>query len=48
MARGRRCAEPAAGTVRGIDARGALLVERDDGAVVAARSGSLVFAEDAS
>jgi len=45
LARGRRCVEPAKGRVRGIDARGALIVEGDDGAVVAVRSGSLVFAE---
>ena len=48
MARGRRCVEPAVGVVRGVDARGALLVERDDGSVVGARTGSLVFAEDRS
>lgn len=46
LGRGRRCVEPVAGTVRGIDARGALLVERDSGGVVEARSGSLVFAEE--
>lgn len=48
MARGRRCVTPAVGTVRGVDAGGALLVERDDGVLVAARSGSLVFAEEGS
>ena len=44
-ARGRRCSSPAAGIVRGIDARGALLVRTSAGDV-AARSGSLVLAED--
>ena len=46
MARGRRCVQPVAGVVRGIDAHGALLVESDGGSLVAARSGSLVFTEE--
>ncbi|MBA2685956.1 MAG: biotin--[acetyl-CoA-carboxylase] ligase [Gemmatimonadaceae bacterium] len=44
-ARGRRCSSPLAGVVRGIDARGGLLVRTNAGDV-AARSGSLVFEED--
>lgn len=48
LARGRRSAEPVGGTVRGIDERGALLVERPDGTLTAARGGSLTFAEDAT
>lgn len=48
LARGRRCIEPLAGTVRGIDERGALLVERDDRTITAARAGSLVFTEEGS
>jgi BirA family biotin operon repressor/biotin-[acetyl-CoA-carboxylase] ligase len=50
MARGRRCVEPLAGTVAGVDASGALLVRvgsASDGAVSAVRAGSLVL-EDAS
>jgi BirA family biotin operon repressor/biotin-[acetyl-CoA-carboxylase] ligase len=50
MARGRRCVEPLAGTVAGIDASGALLVRvgsASDGALSAVRAGSLVL-EDAS
>ena len=47
MARGRRCSSPARGVVRGIDAQGSLLVEGDDGAVAAARGGSLLFEEEA-
>ena len=48
LAPGRRCAEPLAGTVRGIDGRGALLVEDGAGSVRAARAGSLVFTEERS
>jgi BirA family biotin operon repressor/biotin-[acetyl-CoA-carboxylase] ligase len=44
-ARGRRCTAPVAGVVRGIDARGALLVRTSTGDV-AARSGSLILEED--
>lgn len=44
LARGRRCSAPAAGIVRGIDARGALLVESDQ--VRACREGSLVLQEE--
>jgi biotin-(acetyl-CoA carboxylase) ligase len=44
-ARGRRCTSPVAGVVRGIDARGALLVRTSAGDV-AARSGSLILEED--
>jgi BirA family biotin operon repressor/biotin-[acetyl-CoA-carboxylase] ligase len=44
-ARGRRCSAPVAGVVRGIDARGGLLVHTGAGDV-AARSGSLVLVED--
>jgi len=42
---GRRCVAPVAGIVRGIDARGGLLVRTDAGDV-AARSGSLILEED--
>lgn len=42
---GKRCTSPAAGVVRGIDARGALLVRTSAGDV-AARSGSLLLEED--
>lgn len=42
MAKGRRCIEPVAGTVRGIDARGALLVDQD-GVISAIREGSLML-----
>jgi len=44
-ARGKRCTAPLAGIVRGIDARGALLVHTAAGDV-AARSGSLILEED--
>jgi BirA family biotin operon repressor/biotin-[acetyl-CoA-carboxylase] ligase len=44
-ARGRRCTSPLAGVVRGIDARGGLLVRTAAGDV-AARSGSLILEED--
>ena len=44
-AAGRRCTSPAAGLVRGIDARGALLVHTSAGEV-AARTGSLILEED--
>ena len=46
LARGRRCIAPSVGTVRGIGADGALVVE-GDGATVRHRAGSLVFTEDA-
>jgi BirA family biotin operon repressor/biotin-[acetyl-CoA-carboxylase] ligase len=42
---GRRCSSPVAGVVRGIDARGALLVHTSAGDV-AARTGSLILEED--
>jgi BirA family biotin operon repressor/biotin-[acetyl-CoA-carboxylase] ligase len=42
---GRRCTSPARGIVRGIDARGALLVHTGAGEV-AARTGSLILEED--
>jgi BirA family transcriptional regulator, biotin operon repressor / biotin---[acetyl-CoA-carboxylase] ligase len=42
---GRRCSSPAVGIVRGIDARGALLVHTSAGEV-AARTGSLILEED--
>jgi BirA family biotin operon repressor/biotin-[acetyl-CoA-carboxylase] ligase len=42
---GRRCVAPVAGIVRGIDARGGLLVRTSAGEV-AARSGSLLLEED--
>lgn len=45
LAVGRRCLEPVAGRVAGIDERGALLVETPTG-VVQARAGSLVFQEE--
>lgn len=45
IALGRRCVEPVAGRVAGIDARGGLLVETVSG-VVQARAGSLVFQEE--
>jgi biotin protein ligase-like protein len=41
---GRRCTSPARGVVRGIDARGALLVHTSAGEV-AARTGSLILEE---
>ncbi|MEO7040483.1 MAG: biotin--[acetyl-CoA-carboxylase] ligase [Gemmatimonadaceae bacterium] len=44
-ARGRRCSAPVAGVVRGIDARGGLLVRTGEGEV-SARSGSLVLEEE--
>ena len=44
-ARGRQCTAPLAGIVRGIDARGGLLVHTAAGDV-AARSGSLILEED--
>jgi BirA family biotin operon repressor/biotin-[acetyl-CoA-carboxylase] ligase len=44
-ARGRRCTSPVPGLVRGIDARGALLVHTGAGEV-AARTGSLILEED--
>jgi len=42
---GRRCVSPVAGIVRGIDARGGLLVRTSAGEI-AARSGSLLLEED--
>lgn len=42
MAQGRRCVEPVMGTVQGIDARGALLVDREGGTATV-REGSLVL-----
>jgi BirA family biotin operon repressor/biotin-[acetyl-CoA-carboxylase] ligase len=45
VAVGRRCTEPVAGHVRGIDSTGALLIDAD-GSTVAVRTGSLVFKED--
>jgi len=45
LARGRRCREPAAGTVEGIDAHGSLLVRTAEG-IVPCRSGSLVLEEE--
>jgi len=42
---GRRCVSPVAGIVRGIDARGGLLVRTSTGEI-AARSGSLLLEED--
>ena len=45
LARGRRCREPVRGTVRGIDAGGALLVETQD-TVIPVRAGSLVLETD--
>lgn len=44
-ARGKRCTSPAAGVVRGIDARGGLLVRTGAGEITA-RSGSLVLVEE--
>ncbi|HEY2898224.1 MAG TPA: biotin--[acetyl-CoA-carboxylase] ligase [Gemmatimonadaceae bacterium] len=44
-AHGRRCTSPAPGVVRGIDARGALIVHTSAGDV-AARTGSLILEED--
>jgi biotin-[acetyl-CoA-carboxylase] ligase BirA-like protein len=44
-ARGRRCAEPVAGTVAGIDASGALLIDTAASGRTAVRSGSLVLAD---
>jgi BirA family biotin operon repressor/biotin-[acetyl-CoA-carboxylase] ligase len=47
MAAGRRCVEPIAGRVRGIDATGSLVVDPiDGGAAVAVRAGSLVLEEE--
>lgn len=45
LAAGRRCVEPIAGRVAGIDARGALLVETASG-VIDVRAGSLVLQEE--
>lgn len=45
FARGRECVQPAHGVVRGIDARGALLVDLGS-ETVAVRSGSLVLKEE--
>jgi BirA family biotin operon repressor/biotin-[acetyl-CoA-carboxylase] ligase len=43
---GRPCSAPVAGVVAGIAPDGALLVRGEDGALHAARGGSLVFADD--
>ena len=45
VARGRRCVEPARGTVTGIDASGAVVIDTGAGAH-AARAGSLVLLEE--
>ena len=45
LAVGRRCTEPAAGRVVGIDHRGALLIEAG-GEVATVRAGSLVLTEE--
>jgi len=45
LALGRRCREPVAGTVAGIDADGSLLVHAAEG-TVSCRSGSLVLEEE--
>ena len=47
LARGRRCREPAVGTVAGIDSHGALIVTTAAG-TTACRSGSLVLEEEAA
>jgi BirA family biotin operon repressor/biotin-[acetyl-CoA-carboxylase] ligase len=47
LARGRRCREPAVGTVAGIDSHGALIVTTAAGST-ACRSGSLVLEEEAA
>jgi BirA family biotin operon repressor/biotin-[acetyl-CoA-carboxylase] ligase len=47
LARGRRCTEPAVGTVAGIDASGALIVTTAAG-TIACRRGSLVLEEEAA
>ena len=47
MARGRRCVSPAVGVVEGISAAGELRVRGDDGRVVLARGGSLIFDAEA-
>jgi BirA family transcriptional regulator, biotin operon repressor / biotin---[acetyl-CoA-carboxylase] ligase len=44
LAAGQRCAEPVTGTVQGIDAGGALLVQSATG-IIAVRAGSLVLTE---
>lgn len=46
VARGRRAVAPGEGIVTGVSPAGELLLELPDGALVAHRSGSLVFAED--
>jgi BirA family transcriptional regulator, biotin operon repressor / biotin---[acetyl-CoA-carboxylase] ligase len=45
IARGRRCSAPIDGVVAGLDASGALIVIRDDGARELARGGSLILME---
>jgi BirA family transcriptional regulator, biotin operon repressor / biotin---[acetyl-CoA-carboxylase] ligase len=45
LARGRRCREPASGTVAGLDPSGALIIHTSNGPRLA-RAGSLVFEED--
>jgi BirA family transcriptional regulator, biotin operon repressor / biotin---[acetyl-CoA-carboxylase] ligase len=46
IARGRRCREPIAGTVAGLDPSGSLIIHTSEGPRLA-RAGSLVFEEDA-
>lgn len=46
IARGRRAVSPGRGTVDGVSPNGELLLRMPDGALVAHRAGSLVFAED--
>jgi BirA family biotin operon repressor/biotin-[acetyl-CoA-carboxylase] ligase len=48
LAYGREVTEPRVGRAMGIDATGALLIAEPRGTIYAARSGSLVFAEEAS
>ncbi|MDQ6612117.1 MAG: biotin--[acetyl-CoA-carboxylase] ligase [Gemmatimonadota bacterium] len=48
LALDRRVLSPVAGTVRGLDSTGALRIEDHDGAMHELRSGSLVFAAEAS
>ena len=48
LAYGREIVEPRTGRAMGIDATGALRIAEPRGAMYAARSGSLIFAEEAS
>ena len=48
LAYGREITEPRAGRAMGIDAAGALRIVEPRGAIYAARSGSLVFAGEAT